>query len=270
MRLNAVIFCTLKIALIMALIITPLSGCTAATPRSPFSPTFTPHVPTTIVSCEQANRIAYDIIKEVGYTPTKLILATSERPGLLEGTRGRAGGEDIAQVMLTCAADGVHVRSEYGGWAGFGAMNRKFPEYFYERFIATADALHRHKLYVPPDSMQVTVTPLKGFDAQLEFGSAVTGILPVRVEITNTTSEPYLLDAEQFVLLTAEGKRINALQHNETAFPVSPLTSQTLAPGTHVKGYLYYPPGTYMSARGILVEESTKERSGFNVQFSNL
>ena len=157
--------------------------------------------------------------------------------------------------MLTCAADGVHVKSAYGGWAGFGAMNRKFPEYFYERFIATADALHRYKPYVPPDSMQVSVTPLKGFDTRLEFGSPVTSVLPVRVEITNTTDQPYLLDATQFVLLTAEGKHINALQQNGTPFPVSPLTSQTLAPGARLKGYLYYPPGTYTSARGILVEE---------------
>ena len=69
-----------------------LASCSAPTPRSPLSPPFTPHVPAVMVTSEQANRIAYDIVKEVGYTPTKLTLATPERPGLLEGTRLRSRG----------------------------------------------------------------------------------------------------------------------------------------------------------------------------------
>lgn len=250
--------------------ITLLVGCSTTAPRSPSAPTFAPHIPKVMISCKDANRIAFNIIKEAGYTPTTLVLATPERPGLLEGTRPRGRGEDVAQVRLTCAADGVHVKSDYGGSSLTGARNQKFSHYFYERFIATAHASHHHKPYVPPDSMQVTVTPLEGFDTQLEFGSTVTNVLPVRVEIANTTTEPYLLEAEQFVLLTAEGERVSALQQNGPTFPVSPLTSQTLAPGARLKGYLYYPPGTYTSARGILVEESSQERSGFDVYFSNL
>lgn len=80
---------------------------------------------------------------------------------------------------MSCTDDGVDVTSEYGGLAGFGAMNRRFPEYFYERFIATTEILHRHKPYTPPGSVQVTVTPLEGFDSQLEFGHIVTDVLPM-------------------------------------------------------------------------------------------
>jgi len=105
-------------------------------------------------------RIAFDIVKEAGYTPTQLVLATPTRQGLVEGTRPRGRGDDIARVKLTCAADGVHVKSEYGGPSLSGARNQKFPEYFYERFVATADALHRHKPYVPPDSMQKSARAL--------------------------------------------------------------------------------------------------------------
>ncbi len=247
-----------------------LAACSTATPRAPFSPRFAPHVPKVMVTCEQANRIAYSIIKDVGYTPTQLIIATPERQGLLEGTRLRQGGEDIARVRLTCTDDGVDVKSEYGGLAGFGAMNQRFPEYFYERFIATTEILYRHKPYIPPDSVQVTVTPLEGFDSQLEFGHIVTDVLPIRIEIANTTNEPYLLEAEQFVLLTAAGEQVQALQPSTTPFPVSPLSSQMLGPGARLTGYLYYPPGSYTGARGVLVEKSSQERSGFNVYFSSL
>ena len=256
--------------LTIGLTIVTLAACSAATPRAPFSPRFAPHVPKVMVSCEQANRIAYNIIKDVGYTPTQLVMATLERPGLLEGTRLRQGGEDIARVRLTCTDDGVDVKSEYGGLAGFGAMNQRFPEYFYERFIATTEILYRHKPYIPPGSVQVTVTPLEGFDSQLEFGRPVTDVLPVRVEIANTTDEPYLLESEQFVLLTTDGEQVKALQPSATPFPVSPLSSQTLAPGARLIGYLYYPPGSYTSAQGVLVEESSQERSGFSVYFSSL
>lgn len=42
-----------------------------------------------MVTCEQANHIAYNILKDVDYTLTRLIMATPERLGLLEGTRLR-------------------------------------------------------------------------------------------------------------------------------------------------------------------------------------
>lgn len=219
---------------------------------------------------EQANRIAYNILKDVGYTPTRFIMATPERLGLLEGTRLRQGGEDIARVHLSCTDDGVDVTSEYGGLAGFGAMNQRFPEYFYERFIATTEILHRHKPCIPPGSVQVAVTPLEGFDSQLEFGHIVTDVLPVRVEIANATDEPYLLESDQVVLLTAAGEQVKALQAVARPFPVSPLSSQRIAPGTRLTGYLYYPPSSYTSAQGVLVEESSQERSGFKVSFSSL
>lgn len=103
----------------------------------------------------------------------------------------------------------------------------------------------------------MTVTPLEGFDSQLEFGHIVTDVLPVRVEIANATDDPYLLESEQVVLLTAAGEQVKALQAGARPFPVSPLSSQRLAPGTRLTGYLYYPPGSYTSAQGVLVEESS-------------
>ena len=262
--------CRLRLGLLLGLSAAVLAAWSTAVPRAPLAPSFTPHVPKVMVSCEQANRIAYNIIKEVGYTPTQLVIATPERPGLLEGTRPRQDGQDIARVRLTCTDDGVDVKSEYGGLAGFGAMNQRFPEYFYERFIATTEILYRYKPYVPPGSIQVRVIPLEGFDSQLEFGRSVADVLPVRIEIANTTDQPYLLESEQFMLLTAVGEPVKALQAGPTPFPVSPLSSRTLAPGERLTGYLYYPLGSYTSAQGVLVEESSQERSGFTVYFSRL
>ena len=53
-----------------------LAACSTTAPLAPLAPSFTPHVPKVMVSCKQANRIAYNIIKEVGYTPTQLVIAS--------------------------------------------------------------------------------------------------------------------------------------------------------------------------------------------------
>jgi hypothetical protein len=147
------------------------------------------------------------------------------------------------------------------------ATNVQFSQAFYSRFKGTAEVARRGEEPKPQGQMQVVMRPLIGLETKLEFGSEVTQVFPVRVEVSNTTEHTYVLEADQIVLLTASGDRVKPLGESGSAFPARPLTSQTLAPGTSIKAYLYYPPGSYTGARGFIVEEESQEREGFDVQF---
>jgi hypothetical protein len=92
-------------------------------------------------------------------------------------------------------------------------------------------------------------------------------VFPVEVEISNTTARVYVLEVDKIVLLTSVGERVKAIGESDRAFPTPTLTNQTLAPGASVKGYLYYPAGSYTGARGFLIEEQSQTREGFAVEF---
>ena len=86
-------------------------------------------------------------------------------------------------------------------------------------------------------------------------------------EIANRTKRSYQLDTEQVMLLSAAGGRVKPLAEKKGGFPMQALGNQTIAPGTSIKGYLYYPQGSYSGARGSLTEAQSHEREGFDVRF---
>lgn len=242
-------------------ILAVLTGCSPQYPRSLVAPSFIAHVPTSQMSCEQANQNAYQIVKEASYAPTTVTPATVQSTGKIEGTRSLGPLDSHVTVTITCTADEVTGH----GWYSLGGRNQHFPHYFYERFLGMAEAIQR-TAYVPPGQTRVTIKPLRGKEAVVEFGTEVTRVLPVRVEITNTTTRTYTCDTATVVLLTPEGKAVKSLTANTSTVPKPALSSQPLAPGASIKGYLYYPPGTYTGARGALVDEE-QEQEGFEVRF---
>ncbi len=92
------------------------------------------------------------------------------------------------------------------------------------------------------------------------------GVFIVEVEISNATAHAYTLKADKVTLRAASGERVKPLvASDDTPTPV--LTSRTIAPGTSVRGYLSYPPGSYTGARGFLIQEQTQANEGFSVNF---
>ncbi len=248
-----------------------LAGCAAS--RVPSAPPPIP-VQTPGLSCEQANRIAYRIVKEGSYIPTSLTLASASIQGVITGVKSRGeikgvqtrpAGEDTVIVRVTCGTGGVQAVGDHG--KGADSMNTGFPEYFAVRFSAMAEVTQRGETPPPPDQTQVVITPLKGFDGVLEFGAAVQAVFPVRIEAVNTTDRTYVLETDKIMLVTPAGGRIAPLVENGGAFPAPVLPNQTLLPGAQITGYLYYSEGSYTGARGFLVEKESKEREGFSVQF---
>jgi len=252
-----------------------LAGCAASRVPS-VSPPISVSIPvqTTGLSCEQANRIAYRIVKEGGYLPTSLTLASASRQGMItgvksrgeiKGARTRPAGEDTVRVRVTCGTGGVRAVGDYG--KGADSMNTGFPEYFAVRFSAMAEVTQRDETPPPPDQTQVVITPLTGCDGGLELWAAVQAVFPVRIGAVNTTDRTYVLEADQIMLVTPAGEQIAPLVENGGTFPVPALLDQTLIPGAQITGYLYYSAGSYTGARGFLVEKESKEREGFSVQF---
>ena len=230
-----------------------LAGC--ATSRVPSAP---PHpsipVQTSELSCGQANRIAYRIVKEGGYIPTSLTLASASIQGVITGVKSRGeikgvqirpAGDDTVIVRVTCGTGGVQAVGDYG--EGADSMNTRFPEYFAVRFSAMAEVALRGETPPPPDQTQVVITPLKGFDGVLEFRAAVQAVFPVRIETVNTTDRTYVLETDKIMLVTPAGERIAALVENRGTFPALALLDQMLLPGAQIISFLFdnYPLGRY-------------------------
>ena len=92
------------------------------------------------------------------------------------------------------------------------------------------------------------------------------GAFIVEVEISNATAHAYTLKADKVTLRAASGERVKPLEAGDDT-PTPVLTSQTIAPGANVRGYLSYPPGSYTGARGFLIQEQTQSNEGFSVNF---
>lgn len=248
--------------LAIGVVVAALAGCFPEQPRSLVAPLYIAHVPTSQLACEQANQIGYQIVKDASYTPTIVTPATAHSPGKIEGKRPLGPIDDNVSVTITCKADEVTAH----GWYSLGGKNQYFPHYFYERFLGMTEAVHRTP-HLPTGQTRVTMKPLRGADALVEFGVEVTSLLPVRVEVMNTTTRTYAWDTETVVLLTPEGKPVRPLPPTTSTLPKPVLKSQPLSPGASLKGYLYYPPGSYTSASGALIDQEDQEQEGFEVQF---
>ncbi len=261
---------TLWFCALTALIVTA-PGCIPR-PKNPIFPLppLIVHAPN--ATCEQVNQIAYSIVRE-NYAVSSFTPATPTSPGVIEGSRPKpAGWDDTVRVTVSCSGE-AQAQGDYGlsFLSTLGAQNRRFPEYFFSRFTGMIDAAQRKERgeeKLPQGQMQVKLQPLTGFDTTVEFGQDLSSVLPVRVEILNTTTRWYTLEVERLYLLTAQGVRVPPMSGvSHSVYPKPPLDAQMIAPGATLKGYLYYPPGSYTGARGTLLEEESQEREGFEVQF---
>lgn len=203
---------------------------------------------------------------------TSFTPASDGGEGEVKGVRKGSQGQETISVKITCGADAIHMDTDSDDnplldSEDFYLAIIDFSRGFYAWFKGIAQDIQREEMPKPQGQVQVVMKPLVGLETKYEFGTEVTQVLPVRVEIFNTTERVYVLEADRIVLLTPSGERVKPLSASGSAFPARALTSQTLAPGANVKGYLYYPPGSYTGAQGFLVEGDSREREGFAVQF---
>lgn len=225
-------------------------------------------VPT--LSCEEANRLAYRTVTVLGYTPASLQVATPGQPGhILAQKEGAKGG----MVTITCNADGAIVEPEKTGVPipslVSGERPGEFPQLFKQAFNILRGTQEIAAARGPEKGLNLTMTPLNSFDSQLELGADLpaSGVLPIKVVISNNTARPYGVDMSKVFLQSATGGRVAPLAPPAAGQSKALQGELTLQPGQTVSGYLFYPAGQYTSARTTLVDKETDEGEGFSIQF---
>jgi hypothetical protein len=219
--------------------------------------------------CEQGNKISRLAVERRGFTVTEFKPAAIGKPGIVKGTKE---GEKTAVITISCEANqNVAMETSMDGplarHKDFYITISNFYQGFYAIFKGERGMVVAEAIPASDNQMHVAMHPLDGTEMKIAFGKESKVYLPVQVEIANRTKRSYQLEVEQVMLMSSKGGRIKPLSEVKGGFPEQALASQTIAPGTSVKGFLYYPSGSYTGARGSLTEEQSQEREGFDVKF---
>ena len=230
-----------------------------------------------IPPCEQANRIMRKAVEKAGYA------VTTYQPAALGGVgRIRAEKPEQEPLDLTIACEVernrviIDTSSEsplMAAGSGFYDAFSDFQSGFATMFQAVVDEFayrqspHHQSQVANLDQVQIGIVPLLPADMTRQFGDMPAGLLAARITVFNSTTDIYLLETDNIVLLADSGRRVKPASPSEHALPQPPLANQTLTPGAYVEGYLFYPAGVYAGARGFLTEQRRQEREGFSVLF---
>ena len=230
------------------------------------------------LSCDDANRYAFESMRSLGYTVGQFRLAKIGAPGVIKATRpGERGGEDHVTVDIKCEANGVEA---------FGAKDEAilkqdmtFSRGFFLAFTGLVDHGPETAAWNEQRSggtaaggAKFKIQPQVGLETKLDFGEdlAAAGILAVKVTVQNGSDRTYKLDPDAIELRNAAddgvkqmaiGQAASALARTsaEDAGPGAPppdpgrmeallrgraLTARMLRPGGPADGFLYFPTGS--------------------------
>jgi hypothetical protein len=255
------------------------------------------------LSCEDANRLTYRTLEAMRFKISDFRPATAGQPGLIKATRtvsGSDGGTQGATVAIDCRPSGADIDARQDG-AWFNQMD--FKRAFHHAFVNVVDMsqararLDQQEIAgTAPASqqrrdLQIVVEPLTGQAAKLDFpfDLAASGVLPVRVSLTNLTAHAYTIDAGNVRLARADGERVTALSVDEAASRITAtavpggappsreaarialaakqFTATALAPSAAYSGFLYFPAAEYRGARVVVTDTETGEDEGVRVEF---
>lgn len=241
-----------------------LASCFA--PQAPSKRT----IATSGLSCEQANRLAYQSVTGMGYTVTSLQVASPGQPGFITAKEGNRDG----RVTITCDQSGATVVAEktdlpIPSLIGPSEAPGEFPAMFNRAFDIIRNTQQVMAARGPEKGLTIMMTRLNSFDSKLELGADIpaTGVLPVKVVINNNTPQTYSLEVKEMFLQPATGSRVAPLTSAPAGQDKMLRGSLTLQPGQVVTGYLFYPAGQYTSASTTVTDKATDEREGFSIQF---
>jgi len=221
----------------------------------------------TAKSCEDANRLVYKAVETMGYVVADYTLARPGQPGRISATKS---GATDGVVTISCTENGATIegRNAVQVPSLFGAAER--PHHFVNSFPMTYQMVQRREAYqiANPEegALQLTIVRLNEYEAKNVLGSDVhgSGLLPVRVTVSNNTPRPYEIEADKIFLVPQAGGRVGPVSSPDGD---GTLQSRIVEPGETVSGYLYYPAGSYSSARTSVVDKENNEREGFSVRF---
>jgi len=258
-----------------------LAGCSAIGPARVSEP---------MLSCTEAMRIARIAVMRFGYTVRKVVDARPGVPGRVVGAKDTGWqasmGEGDTVVMLvtvTCTDAGADLEATTN--ESF-VERRTLPKRFatvVEKELAVKPIKPRIS-NEPEQGLVVQVEPLRGRDAQVEFGANLTGagITPVKIEINNRSPRRYEFHRKDVQLVTVGGSREEPMQigdatgriatdvgaaAGQSALREKEIQDGSIAPGGSLSGFLYFKASTYRRVRVVLTDVESQEEEGFSVEF---
>lgn len=226
------------------------------------------------LTCVEAQRIAIDTVRRMGYTITETTKATPGTPGMIiasltEGTSTRG-----LMVSVACTTLGAEVEAK-SDQTGLSDLN------FASEFRRNFDVVTTNR--VPPrppaqSGVDVLVTPERSSDlADLGVDLSSAGILAVSVRITNHTPRVYRFQIKGVRLQTAAGERVAALRNDAlvaqvgsdpaAALQQKAVHDQDIKPNETASGLLFFPFNSYSRARVELIDKQSEEAEGFSIEF---
>lgn len=256
------------------------------------------------LSCDQANRYAFQSMKSLGYTVTDFEPAAVGRPGVLRGSRTeeRSGYSSSHDGIVHITCDPSEVRLE-AMEEQFLSQDLTFTRGFYLAFTGIADHSTAGAAYAEEQSGGVTeggvkfkIQPQLALETKLDFGEdlAAGGVLAVKVTVQNGSALTYTFDPAAIELRPRGGSdKVTQVAIGEAAKAIAraaaadlaegipgptpasiesmlrqrALGGCTLKPGDRAEGFVYFPTGTYARARATLIDVESGEGEGFLVEF---
>lgn len=256
------------------------------------------------LTCDQANRYAFQSMKSLGYNVAVFEPAAIGRPGQLRGrkteeTGGRTSSRD-GVVHIVCDAGEVQLDAAEDQML---SQDLTFTRGFYLAFTGIADNSTAGAAYAEEQSggvasggVKFKIDPQLALETKLDFGEdlAAGGVLAVKVLVQNGSPVTYTLDVNAIELRPKEGTgKVTQLEIGAAAQAVARaakadlgegvpgpsaasiekmlrdrgLKGRTLKPGDQAEGFVYFPTGSYARARATLVDVESGESEGFLVEF---
>jgi hypothetical protein len=224
------------------------------------------------LECGRSTRVVRKTLVQLGYTITEMVEASSQRPGVVGGTKpGPNGGTERGRVSIRCTAHGVEVQPIEDSLMPNYEFSRKFGYSFRE-------IVQRPDVETPrvEAGLQTLVESVDNYQARLDFGSNATqgDAVLIRVTIRNGTDRAVALDDAGITLSADAGTPGMALEGAafDAALVAGPAADRVraerlkhveVAPNTTAVRYAIYPPGRWTSAQVSIEDVETGETEGF-------
>ena len=225
------------------------------------------------LTCVEAQQIAIDAVRHLGYTIGTATKPTPGAPGLITASRqeGTSTHGLLVQIFCTTLGAEVEAKTEQGGLAELN-----FPSEFRRSFTAAA-AVRPPPRAAAESGLDVLLTPERtdGVDLGVDLKNA--GVLPVSVRISNRTERAYRFRVKDIVLQTTDGQQAKALKAEDVHPPTGSASTESLrqrllsdrdvGPNETLTGFLLFPFQSYTRARIELIDRASDEPEGFSIEF---
>jgi len=226
------------------------------------------------LTCAEAQRVAVDTVRRMGYTISETTKATPGTPGVIVASRTDGTSTRGLMVSVACTTLGAEVEAK-SDQTGLSDLN------FASEFRRTFEAATANRPPPRPPAasgVDVLLTPERASSfADLGVDLSAAGVLPVSVRITNHTARTYRFGVKGVRLQTATGERVAPLGNDGLTSQIGADAAATLrqkvlhdsdiAPNATLTGFLFFPFNSYARARVELIDKQSDEAEGFSIEF---